>query len=171
MIFVRQPKVTNLKKKTRHQACSWAWNPYLQRPETTDLCLCSAHHIYPDFAGWYKSLQTADTHRSSQRRPSVAAPHQGLRAVTTTLDTTVRHLQHILPANITTAPCLQIYPFPTEGSWPKVLLPVEEELVNAENMVWGQSALQSISHQRSLQPALNMLLLTHITCTQPLMED
>lgn len=50
------------------------------------------------------------------------------------------------------APCLQIHLLLTEGSWPKVLLPVEEELINAESMVWGQSALQSVSHQRSLQP-------------------
>lgn len=114
MIFVRQPKVTNLKKKTDIRPVA-ELEIHIYKDQRL-LRLCSAHHIYPDFAGWYKSLQTADTHRSSQRRPSVAAPHQGLRAVTTTLDTTVRHLQHILPANITTAPCLQIYPFLTEGS-------------------------------------------------------
>lgn len=43
----------------------------------------------------------------------------------------------------TTAPCLQIYPFLTEGSQPKLLLPVQEELVNAESMVSGQCAAEN----------------------------
>lgn len=84
-------------------------------------------------------------HCSSQWRPCAAAPHQGLQVVTTTLDSTVRHLQYILPTNTTKAPWLQIYPFLTESSWPKLLLPVQKELVNAESMVWGQCALQKIS--------------------------
>lgn len=37
------------------------------------------------------------------------------------------------------------YPFLTESSWPKLLLPVQKELVNAESMVWGQCTLQKIS--------------------------
>lgn len=137
--FVRQPKVTSLKKKTDIRPAvvleihiykdqklpTIALTQYITSTLVLQACTRPSKQLtcITQVSGGHVLLHHI-------RACMLSPPHW-----TTLLDTYSTHCPQTL----------QIYPFLTESSWPKLLLPVQEELVNAESMVWGQCALQRIS--------------------------